>query len=77
LIIALFLFIAGTLVMKSRFIKSEDMDFDIGGVAEIEANTFEEPEPRNLWEAVWATLVGCCFCSPIYYGELTLSFLKT
>jgi yeast amino acid transporter len=74
--IAPLLFIAGTLVMKSRFIKSEDMDFD-SGIVEIEAETYKEPEPRNLWEAIWAKLVRRCLDGPIYYGELTLSFLKT
>jgi yeast amino acid transporter len=73
--IAPILFIAGTLVMKSRFIKAEDMDFD-SGIAEIEADSYEEAEPRNLWEAVWAKLVRRCLGSPVYYGELTLSFLK-
>lgn len=50
------LFIAATVVMKARFVKAEDMDF-ITGLDAIEADTYDEPPPKNLWEAIWQKLV--------------------
>lgn len=51
LMIAPLLFIAATIVMKCKFVKASEMDF-ITGLAEIEADTYDEPPPRNLWEKV-------------------------
>jgi len=53
--IAPVVFLGATVVMKANIIKAEDMDF-ITGLADIEADTYDEPPPRNLWEAVWLKL---------------------
>ena len=37
-------------------VKIQDMDF-ISGLDEIEADTYDEPPPRNKWEAFWQWLV--------------------
>jgi amino acid transporter len=56
LMIAPILFLGATIVLKAKFIKAEDMDF-VTGLAQIEAESYDEPKPRNLWEAFWAKIV--------------------
>lgn len=56
LMIAPLLFLGATVVMKAKFVKAEDMDF-VTGLAEIEADTYDEPPPKNLWEKIWRFLV--------------------
>jgi len=41
---------------KTAPVKSHDMDF-VSGVAEIEADSYDEPPPRNKAEAIWAWLM--------------------
>jgi len=36
--------------------KVEEMDF-VSDIAEIEADTYDEPPPKNRWEALWAWLM--------------------
>lgn len=42
---------------RSRPVLAEDMDF-YSGIAEIEANTYDEPPPKNRVEAFWQWLVS-------------------
>lgn len=42
---------------RCTLIKPEDMDF-LSGLAEIEADCYDEPEPRNWVERFWAWLVS-------------------
>ena len=44
-------------VMKSKFIKPEDMDF-ITGVDEVIADSYDEPPPKNIWEKFWLWIVS-------------------
>jgi len=57
LMLAPFLFIGATLVMKSKFIKVEDMDF-ITGLDQVIADTYEEPPPKTIWEKFWRWIVS-------------------
>ncbi|KAI0053279.1 hypothetical protein FA95DRAFT_717788 [Auriscalpium vulgare] len=48
---------AGAKTWKRTPIKrARDMDF-VSGLAEIEADTYDEPPPRNKWEAFWQWLM--------------------
>ena len=51
------LFIVATFVMKSKFVKVEDMDF-VTGLAEVIADTYDEPPPKNIWEKFWRWIVS-------------------
>jgi amino acid transporter len=42
---------------RSRPVSASEMDF-FTGIAEIEANTYDEPKPKNRVEAVWQWLVS-------------------
>lgn len=42
---------------RAQVIDASEMDFQ-SGLAEIEAETYDEPPPKNKWEAVWQWLVG-------------------
>ena len=44
-------------VMKSGFVKVEDMDF-VTGLDEVIADTYEEPPPKNIWEKFWLWIVS-------------------
>jgi len=37
-------------------VSAEEMDF-VSGLDQIEADTYDEPPPRNKWEAFWQWLV--------------------
>ncbi|KAH9004407.1 amino acid permease [Lactarius hatsudake] len=50
------LYIGAKLWKRSPIISASDMDF-YSGLAEIEAETYDEPPPRNRWEAFWQWLV--------------------
>lgn len=52
LMIAPILFGVASFVMKSKPIKTEDMDF-ITGVDEVIADTYDELPPKNIWEKFW------------------------
>ena len=41
---------------RSTVIDASEMDFQ-SGLAEIEADTYDEPPPKNKWEAFWKWLV--------------------
>jgi len=41
---------------KKGPVKPEDMDF-VSGIAEIEADSYDEPPPRNMVERIWAWLM--------------------
>lgn len=58
--IAPIVFIVASIVMKSKILKPEEMDF-VTGLAEIEADTYDEPLPKNLWERFWQKLVSRLF----------------
>ena len=51
------LFLAASYVMKSKFVRVEDMDF-ISGVDEVIADTYDEPPPKNVWEKFWLWIVS-------------------
>ena len=42
---------------RCSLVKAEEMDF-VSGLAEIEADCYDEPPPRNWVEKVWAWLVS-------------------
>jgi amino acid permease len=41
---------------RTQVIDASEMDFQ-SGLAEIEAETYDEPPPKNKWEAFWQWLV--------------------
>ena len=51
------LFAAATFVMKSRFVKTNEMDF-VTGLDEVIADTYDEPPPKNAWEKFWRWIVS-------------------
>jgi amino acid transporter len=75
LMFAPILFGVASYVMKSRFVKVEDMDF-ITGVDEIIAETYDEPEPRNIWEKFWIWIVSATLsfgiCRLTWLGSIVL-----
>ena len=50
-------FAVASFVMKSRFVKVEDMDF-VTGLDEVIADTYDEPPPKNIWEKFWQWIVS-------------------
>jgi len=50
------LYIVAKIVTKVPIVKPQDMDF-ITGIAEIEADTYDEPPPKNAAEKFWAWLM--------------------
>ncbi|TFY78492.1 hypothetical protein EWM64_g5521 [Hericium alpestre] len=50
------LYIGSRLWYRTPWVKAEDMDF-VSDIAEIEAECYEEPPPRNRWEAFWQWLM--------------------
>ena len=57
LMFAPILFAAASFVLKSKFVRAEDMDF-ITGVDEVIAETYDEPPPKNIWEKFWVWIVS-------------------
>lgn len=57
LIFAPILFSIASYVMKSKFVRVEDMDF-VTGVDEVIAETYDEPPPKNIWEKFWLWIVS-------------------
>jgi len=57
LMFAPILFAVASFVMKSKFVKPEDMDF-VTGLDEVIADTYEEPPPKNIWEKFWLWIVS-------------------
>jgi len=52
LMLAPFIFAAASYVMKSKFVKVDEMDF-VTGLDEVLADTYDEPPPKNIWEKFW------------------------
>lgn len=77
------LYIGATLWKRVPPVKIQDMDF-ISGLDEIEADTYDEPPPRNKWEAFWQwmvrrlsrlripALVLTCYADVIVFFSLSL-----
>jgi len=63
------LFGVASFVMKSKFVKAEDMDF-FTGVDEVIADTYDEPPPKNIWEKFWLWIVSA-LNPPLSPGVLT------
>lgn len=61
LMFAPILFGVASFVMKSRFIKAEEMDF-VTGLDEVLADTYDEPPPKNIWEKFWQWIVSLPIC---------------
>lgn len=57
IMVAPIVFGVASYVMKSKFIKPEDMDF-ITGVDEVIADSYDEPPPKNIWEKFWLWIVS-------------------
>ena len=53
---------------RSTIVRASEMDFQ-SGLAEIEADTYDEPPPKNKWEAFWQWLV----CVSAFYLWADLS----
>ncbi len=51
------LYVGAKLWFRTPMVKPEDMDF-VSGLKEIEADTYDEPPPRNWVERVWSWLVS-------------------
>ena len=51
------LFVIASFVMRSKFVRTEDMDF-VTGLDEVIEYTYEEPPPRNIWERFWSWIVS-------------------
>lgn len=51
------LYTGARLWKRVPMVKPEEMDF-LSGLAEIEADCYDEPPPRNKMEAFWAWLVS-------------------
>jgi len=51
------LYVGARFWKRSRPVLASDMDF-YTGIAEIEANTYEEPPPKNRVDAIWQWLVS-------------------
>ena len=51
------LYVGAKLYFRTPLVKPEDMDF-ISGLKEIEADTYDEPPPRNWVERFWGWLVS-------------------
>lgn len=54
------LYIGSTLWKRTRPLRAEEMDF-VSGLKEIEADTYDDPPPRNNMERFWAWLVRVYF----------------
>lgn len=57
LMFAPILFGVASYVMKSSFVKVEDMDF-VTGLDEVIADSYDEPPPKNIWEKFWLWIVS-------------------
>ena len=51
------LFAVASFVMRSRFVKVEDMDF-VTGLDEVIADVYDDPPPKNIWEKFWRWIVS-------------------
>jgi len=54
------LYVGAKLWKRTPIVRASDMDF-VTNIREIEADTFDEPPPRNKWEAFWQWLVRVSF----------------
>jgi amino acid transporter len=50
------LYIFWKLFKRTEFVRADEMDF-YSGIEEIEAETYEEPPPRNFAERVWGWIM--------------------
>ena len=58
------LYIGAKIYFRTPLVKYEDMDF-VTGLKEIEADTYDEPPPRNWVERIWGWLVSGCLTCPL------------
>jgi hypothetical protein len=56
------LYFGARLYTRQQFVTPAQMDF-VSNIAEIEAESYDEPPPRNRWEAFWQWLVRTAFFS--------------
>jgi len=63
------LFVIATFVMKSKFVKVEDMDF-VTGLDEVIADSYDEPPPKNIWEKFWQWIVSAPVPCTLDVGRL-------
>jgi yeast amino acid transporter len=58
------LYIGAKLWTRVPIVRADEMDF-VTDLDKIEAETYDEPPPRNKWEALWQWLVrlSLSFCS--------------
>ena len=71
LIFAPILFGIASFVMKSKFVRVEDMDF-ISGVDEVIAETYDELPPKNIWEKFWLWIVSASSTRPFLLESIAL-----
>jgi amino acid transporter len=63
------LFGIGQLIYRTRIVRASDQDF-VTGLKEIEADTYDEPPPKNMAERFWRWLVSTRECYlTFWYGE--------
>ncbi|KZP23307.1 amino acid permease [Athelia psychrophila] len=55
------LYIVWKIKTRAPIVHTADMDF-VSGLDAIEAETYDEPPPKNKWEAIWALLVSARQC---------------
>jgi hypothetical protein len=53
------LYLGSRLYFKAKWVSPENMDF-VTNIAEIEADTYDDPPPKNKLEAFWQWLVSTC-----------------
>ena len=76
LMIAPILFGAATFVMKSSFVKAEEMDF-VSGIQDVTDATYDEPPPKNIWEKFWLWIVSTFTTPfPLKLGLITCLLFK-
>ena len=67
------LYVGARLWKRTPLIKPEDMDF-ITGIAEIEADCYDEPPPKNRIEKFWAWLVSTDLCDCVMLCIMLINF---
>ncbi|KAG7099407.1 hypothetical protein E1B28_001260 [Marasmius oreades] len=50
------MYLAAKLARKTRIVRASEMDF-VSGLAQVEADSYDEPPPRNKFEAFWGWLM--------------------
>ena len=73
LIFAPILFGVASFVMKSKFVRAEDMDF-VTGLDEVIADSYDEPPPKNFWEKFWQWIVSTLNPAPFFRSPYSFAF---